>query len=264
MCRRGPLILVAAAAVLLPASVVAQETTTRVMIRVASHDAKIIGSAVGGARITVRDARTGSLLARGVQEGGSGDTRRLVIEARTRGQRVFDTEGAAGFLAELELTRPTQVRIEAEGPLGTPHASQRVSRTMLLVPGHHVLGDGVVLELYGFTVDLLEPSADLHDAAGTEIAVRARVTMLCGCPTEPGGLWDSTEYTIEARIVQDDKVLETAILAYAGETSVYEGRITVPAEDGLTLQVLAMDPSTGNFGMVEKPFDESGAGQSSE
>ena len=268
MNRRGPgvggLLLIAAVAVLLPASVIAQATTTRVMIRVASHDAKIIGSAVGGVRITVRDARTGSLLARGVQEGGSGDTRRLVIEPRVRGQRVFDTEGAAGFLAELELTRPTQVRIEAEGPLGTPHASQRVSRTMLLVPGHDVLGDGVILVLYGFTVDLMEPSGDLHDAAGTEIAVRARVTMLCGCATEPGGHWDSTAYMIEARIVEDDKVLETAILVYAGEPSVYAGRITVPVEDGLTLQVLAMDPSTGNFGMVEKLFDESGAGQSSE
>ena len=257
-------LLVAAAAVLLPASVIAQETITRVMIRVASHDATIIGSAVGGVRITVRDAQTGSLLARGVQEGGAGDTRRLVIEPRTRGQHAFDTDGAAGFLAELALTRPTQVRIEAEGPLGTPHASQRVSRTMLLVPGHHVLGDGVVLELYGFTVDLLEPSADLHDVAGSEILVRARVTMLCGCPTEPGGLWDSTEYTIEARIVKADTVLETAVLAYAGEPSVYEGRIQVPADDGLSLQVVAMDSSRGNFGMVEKPFDELGAGQSSE
>ena len=104
----------------------------------------------------------------------------------------------------------------------------------------------------------------LFSCTPEQIAVRARVTMLCGCATEPGGHWDSTAYTIEARIVEDDKVLETAILVYAGEPSVYAGRITVPVEDGLTLQVLAMDPSTGNFGMVEKPFDESGAGQSSE
>lgn len=249
--------------VVLSGSAIAQDTTTRVMIRVVSHDAKIIGSAVGGARITVRDARTGSLLARGVQEGGTGDTQQLVVEPHARGQQVFDTEGAAGFLAELALTRPTQVRIEAEGPLDTPHASQRVSRTMLLVPGYDVLGDGVILELYGFTVELLEPSGDLHDAPGTEIAVRARVTMLCGCPTEPGGLWDSSTYTIEARIVRDDTVMETATLAYAGETSVYEGRIMVPAEDGLSLQILAIDPPTANFGMVERPFDEEGTGQSS-
>ncbi|MDA1184622.1 MAG: hypothetical protein O2930_08260 [Acidobacteria bacterium] len=256
-------LLAGAALVLLPASVATQGTATRVMIRVVSHDAKIIGSAVGGARITVLDARTGSLLARGVQEGGTGDTQRLVVEPRARGQHVFDTEGAAGFLAELNLTRPTQVRIEAEGPLGTPQASQRISRTMLLVPGYDVLGEGVVLELYGFTVELLEPSGDLHGAPGTEIAVRARVTMLCGCPTEPAGLWDSSKYTIEARIVRDDTVLVTAPLAYAGETSIYVGRITVPAEDGLSLQILAMDPPAANFGMVERRFDEEGTGQSS-
>ena len=93
--------------------------------------------------------------------------------------------------------------------------------------------------------------------------MRARVTMLCGCPTEPGGLWDSSMYTIEARIVRGDTVLATTSLAYAGETSIYEGRITVPAEDGLSLQILAMDPSKGNFGMLEKPFDEEGTGQSS-
>jgi hypothetical protein len=256
-------ILLCAAILALSASVIAQDAATRVMIRVVSHDAKIIGSAVGGARITVRDARTGSLLARGVQEGGTGDTQRLVVEPRTRGQHVFDTEGAAGFLAELNLTGPTQVRIEAEGPLGTPHASQRISRTMLLVPGYDVLGEGVVLELYGFTVELLEPSGDLHEALGNEIGVRARVTMLCGCPTEPGGLWDSSKYTIEARIVRDDAVLETAPLAYAGETSVYEGRIAVPAGNGLSLQIIAIEPSTANFGMIERPFDESGTGQSS-
>ena len=256
-------LLVGAALVLLPASVMTQGTLTRIMIRVVSHDAKIIGSAVGGARITVRYARTGSLLARGEQEGGTGDTQRLVVEPRARGERVFDTKGAAGFVAEIYLAGPTQVRIEAEGPLGTAQASQRISRTMLLVPGQDVLGEGVILELYGFTVELLEPSGELHDAPGSEIAVRARVTMLCGCPTEPGGLWDSADYTIEARIVRDDTVLETATLTYAGETSIYEGRITVPAEEGLRLQILAMDPSQGNFGMFERPFDEEGTGQSS-
>jgi len=256
-------LLIGAALILLPDAVMAQGIPTRVMVRVVSHDGTIIGSMVGGARVTVRDARTGTLLARGVQEGEAGDAQRLVIEPRARGQRLFDTDGAAGFLAELDLTRPTQVRIEAEGPLGTPQASQRISRTMLLVPGYDVLGEGVILELYGFAVELLEPSGDWHDVPGSEIAVRARVTMLCGCPTEPSGIWDSSKYTIEARIVREETILVTTNLTYAGETSIYEGRLTVPAEDGLRLQILAIDPSTANFGMIEQPFDESGTGQSS-
>lgn len=231
-----------------------ESRTTRVMIRATSHDAKIIGSGVGGARITVTDTRTGRVLARGVQEGGTGDTEKLVIRPRERAAEVHDTEGAAGYMAELELTEPTRVRIEAEGPLGTPHATQRASRTMLLVPGRHVLGDGVILQLYGFTVELLEPSSDVGLLSGTEVPVRARVTMLCGCPTEPGGLWDADEYEIEVRIVgQDGRVLESEPLEFAGETSVYEGRITVPdGHRGLKLQVLAMDPAKANFGMVER------------
>lgn len=260
----GPLALALALALTLPAApraVEAQGTPTRVMIRAVAHDAKIIGSGVGGARISVYDARTGERLARGVQEGGTGNTDLLVREPRARAEPVHDTEGAAGFLAELELERPTRVRIEAEGPLGTPHATWTASRSMLLVPGEHVLGDGVILELYGFTVELLEPAPDAASAAGGDaLPVRARVTMLCGCPTEPGGLWDSSRYHIEARLVRDDgSVVETTPLSFAGETSVYRGRIDLPADAaGLTLQVLAMDAERGNFGMAERPLGGGG------
>ena len=52
-----------------PTALKAQGTTTRVMIRATSHDAKIIGTSVGGARISVYNALTGTLLARGMQEG---------------------------------------------------------------------------------------------------------------------------------------------------------------------------------------------------
>lgn len=256
-----------AGAVLAPSTLEAQAVTTRVMVRAVAHDAKIIGSGAGGARISIFDARTGALLARGMQEGGAGDTRKLLVEPRARGASIYDTESAAGFLAELQLEKPTQVRIEAEGPLGNPEATQRVTRTMLLVPGQDILGDGVILEVYGFAVDLLEPSSDLTNTSGSELSVRARVTMLCGCPTEPGGTWDSSAYTIEVRIVQDGKILQTAPLAYSGEPSTYEGSISVPSvesEEGLALQVLAMDPAKANFGMVERRFDEIGRGQSSE
>ena len=128
-----------------------------------------------------------------------------------------------------------------------------------------MLGDGVILEMYGFSVELIEPSSDLTKAAGQEVLVRARVTMLCGCPTEPGGLWDSTDYTIESRIVREGEFLERVTLKYAGESSIYEGLITVPASvEGLSLQVLAMDAANANFGMFERPFEEVGAGQSSD
>ena len=43
--------------------------------------------------------------------------------------------------------------------------------------------------------------------------------MLCGCPTEPGGLWDSTDYSIESRIVHEGVVMEKVALVYAGESA---------------------------------------------
>jgi len=55
------------------------------------------------------------------------------------------------------------------------------------VPGEDVTGDGLTLTLHGFIVEVLSPSGgDL--GPGTDVTVRARLRMMCGCPTEPGGL----------------------------------------------------------------------------
>jgi hypothetical protein len=60
-----------------PISVTGQEALpTTVVVRAIAQDAKIIGSGVGGARITIRDARSGEVLASGVQEGGTGSSTR--------------------------------------------------------------------------------------------------------------------------------------------------------------------------------------------
>ncbi|HEX6202874.1 MAG TPA: hypothetical protein VF100_07720, partial [Thermoanaerobaculia bacterium] len=63
-----PALLVAAAA----AAAAAEETA--VTVRVLSRDAKFVGSSMGGARVTIRDAETGTLLAEGVTAGSTGDT----------------------------------------------------------------------------------------------------------------------------------------------------------------------------------------------
>ncbi|MGD2218492.1 MAG: hypothetical protein PVJ64_17170, partial [Gemmatimonadales bacterium] len=89
------------------------QTPTRIMIRVVAHDAKIIGSGVGGARVTVVDAETGAFLAEGVQQGGTGDTELIMSTPHARDMTVYDTEGAAGFLAELEIAEPRVVVISA-------------------------------------------------------------------------------------------------------------------------------------------------------
>ncbi len=150
---------------------------TRVMVHAVSRDAKLIGTHVGGARIVIREAATGRVLAEGVQQGGSGDTKRIMVEPHRRGAALYDTPDAAGFLATVTLDRPTVVEISAEGPLGHPQAMQRTSKTMLLVPGEDILGDGVVLEIHGFILQFLEPGEGARVKAGDAIPVRASMTM---------------------------------------------------------------------------------------
>ena len=51
-----------------------QGIPTTVKVSVIAHDGKLMGSGVGGARVTIRDLDTGEVLADGLHEGGTGDT----------------------------------------------------------------------------------------------------------------------------------------------------------------------------------------------
>jgi hypothetical protein len=222
------------------------------VVRVVASDAKIIGSGVGGVHVVVRDQRTGEVLAQGMQAGGTGDTG-LIMNPRERGATIFDTDGAAAFQAEIPLTGPTPVTIEYRGPMGTPHAVQQGSASVLMLPGEHLDGEGVVVVLHGFTVELLAPDAEPFEAAaGEDFSVRARVTMLCGCPTEPGGLWDASGYDIRAQWIRDGNVVGETALAYSGTRSEYTGTLAAPADAGpVTLRVISVDQARANTGMVE-------------
>lgn len=153
-----------------------QGKTTRVKIRVLSCDAKVIGSLVGGCRITMKHSINGEVLARGFHVGGSGDTASIMKRPRVRGENIYDTEGAAAYIAELPLTEPTPVEVIAEGPLAFPQAIQRASKTTWLFPGEDVSGDGLLLELHGFIVDIMTPeSVDVfhsHDSVHLKSSVR--------------------------------------------------------------------------------------------
>jgi uncharacterized protein YjeT (DUF2065 family) len=231
------------------------QTPTRIMVRVVARDAKIIGSGVGGARVTVVDAATGVFLAEGLQEGGTGDTGLIMRTPRARDMTVYDTEGAAGFLAELEIAEPTVVVISAAGPLGYPQAIQTASKQMLVVPGQHLEGDGVVLELHGFIVEILSPEP--LTPVADEFDVRARVRGMCGCTIEPGGLWDASAKTVVAHLLADGQVVADALLRYAGQPSMFSGTLAVPQDargKDLTVDVVVADASKQNFGRHEIPL----------
>lgn len=219
-------------------------TPTVVTVRAISRDAKVLGEGVGGARITIREAGTGKVLASGTQTGGTGDTKRIMQEPRARGAVVYGSEGVAAYRATLELSGPTVVEITAEGPLKYPQAMQRASKTLLLLPGRHLEGEGVLLEISGFIIDV--PA--MQEQANAPVLIRAKVTMTCGCPTEPGGLWNADHITVTARILRDGNAVAEIALPYAGQTSTYEGVVAALEAGTYQVEVLASDTRASNFG----------------
>jgi hypothetical protein len=227
-------------------------TETKIMIRAIARDAKVIGTHVGGAKITVKDTATGEILAQGMQQGGTGDTDLIMKKPRTRGMALYQTPDTSGYLAVLHIDKPTVVEISAEGPLGNAQATQRSSKAMLLVPGQDVLGDGILLEIHGFIITPLAPLADAKLKAGSPFEVRATVTMACGCPTEPDGLWDANKIHVVARLLRDGKVQSEIPMTYAGVQNTFHVDVPVTSAGPLELQVLALDPGSANFGMTRE------------
>ncbi|WP_426009975.1 hypothetical protein [Caulobacter sp. DWR2-3-1b2] len=101
---------------------------TRAMVRAQAHDAKFIGDHMGGVQVTLVDARTGVVLAKGLTKGGAGDTPLIMKTPRTRGMSIAGPS-SAGFEAVLDLKQPTLGRVEAVGPVGKPAAAIKVSST---------------------------------------------------------------------------------------------------------------------------------------
>ncbi len=151
---------------------------TKVIVRVVSKDAKVIGSGVGGAYVRIKNVESGEILAEGKQLGGTGDTDRIMVQPRQRGEVLYGSPDAAFLQADLLLDKPTQVEIYTEAPLGFPHNIQKGSKTLTLIPGKHILGEGVVIELNGLIVNILNPSSKESLKKGEEVAIRVEIRML--------------------------------------------------------------------------------------
>src|SRR5437899_6955810 len=105
---------------------------TTVMVRVVGNRAMVLGDAVGGAAVTIKDLATGAVLASGVQTGSGGDLRSIMMTPRQQHEQIYSLKGAASFTATLSLTKPTLLEITGEGPLKLPRATRRASKTVLL------------------------------------------------------------------------------------------------------------------------------------
>lgn len=177
------------------------QVPTRVVVMVIANGGKFVGDDIGGSLVSIRDVHTGELLASGRTQGGAGLPNLPTIEV-TRLQEIPE-EDAARFVATLPLDEPRLVEITAVGPLAAQAATARASTTMWLLPGA-TAGDAnrAVLTLRGLMVQVLSPPTHFLPTtpAPLPVALRANVTMMCGCPISPTTPWHPEEYQVQATI----------------------------------------------------------------
>ena len=222
----------------------AHATPTHVMVRARAQDAKFIGDHMGGVRVTLRDAKTRKVLAQGLIKGGTGDTARL-MKGPQRGVVLSDAQ-TAGFEAVLDLDKPTLVEAEAEGPMGKPEAAIRTTAQAWILPGHDLVGDGWVLTFPGLVI---EPDLSARPA------ISAKVSLMCGCPIEPGGLWDAAHYTVKAVLLRKGRPVGASDLHFDGKPSQFAGQLPAARPGAYRLRLTAEDSTTANVGVWEGPLD---------
>ena len=125
MLKRTVSLLLSAAILLSALS--AWAVPTRITVTIRSKDAKFLGTSMGGALVTIRDADTGELFAKGVTAGATG-TMNLIMKKPHERHVPLSDDTSARFTATIDIDEPTRVEVKAlvllhsaRPPTGFPH-----------------------------------------------------------------------------------------------------------------------------------------------
>ncbi|GAO42497.1 hypothetical protein [Flavihumibacter petaseus] len=227
-------------------------TPTRLLVRVKAKDAKFIGTGIGGAYVVVRNHLSGDVLSKGVTTGASGNTDLIMLSAHQRNQRLTDAK-TAGFEASIDISEPLLVDVEVTAPLSRKNAAVNGSTQLWLIPGKHIEGEGLVIELPGYILDILSPTTHafltLPASGSLTVDVKASLTMLCGCTITKGGTWNADDIEVVVLIKKDDKPLREQRLQYSGTANIFSSPVALTEKGAYGLSVYAYDPKTGNTGV---------------
>ncbi|CAL67158.1 hypothetical protein [Christiangramia forsetii] len=231
--------------VLFAFSSIAQETS--IMIRAKAKDAKFIGSSIGGAKILVKDALTGEILVEGITSGSTGNTEKIMKQDRKRNEMLSDDK-TAGFNALLDIQQPKFITVEAYAPVNKKQAQVMSSTQLWVIPGKHIKGDGVVLDIPGFVVDILSPQTHERLASTEKIEIKANIVMMCGCPVTEDGIWDASQYEVKAILRNSEGISEEIEMNQKNKESTFQADLSL--DKGLyEVLIYAYDPVTGNTGV---------------
>lgn len=226
-------------------------TETQVVVRAKAKDAKFIGSSLGGAYVIIKNKMTGEILAQGKTEGSTGNTGLIMKTPRERWMSIAD-ENTARFLAVIDIDEPTFVTIEVYAPINNKQAQVNASTEIWLIPGKHILGDGIVLEISGFIVDILEPRTHqyiaLADVENKPFILKANIVMMCGCTINKDGLWDSEKMEVTAIVKRNDELHSEVPLGIIS-TNLFEGDFMIKEAGRYEVIIYAYDEKTGNTGV---------------
>jgi len=229
-----------------------QQTT--VEVRAIAAGGKFLGNDIGGAEITVRDATTGEWIAGGRVRGDSGVTGEIMDQPRDWGTPV-PVDQSSVFTLTLDLVQPRLLEISAHGPLGSLQSARRVTVQQWVAPGMDLTGiQGVQIVIPGQLVEIVDPPTHTQLSAPGPVTIHANVAMMCGCPMEPGGIWDSTTFQISERISLESQEIAEVPLRYAGQPSQFSGAWTLSEPGFYEAVIYAYQPINGNTGMGRVTF----------
>jgi len=232
-------------------SISAMATETKIIVRAKAKDAKFIGSSLGGAYVTIRNKVNNRILAERKTSGSTGNTDLIMKAPRERGNSITD-EKTAYFLATIDLKEPTFVSVEIISPFNNKQASARVSTELWLIPGKHILGDGIILEIPGFIIDILKPRTHhyiaLNSIKDQPFIIKANIVMMCGCVINKDGLWNSDNIEVKGILKKNGELFKEINMTLIS-TNLFEGEVNIQSSGNYELIVYAYNSNSGNTGV---------------
>lgn len=225
---------------------------TKLVVRAKAKDAKFIGTSIGGAKVIIRDALTGEILSQGVTAGSTGNTSLIMKEPHERYKPITDDQ-TAKFETAIDIEEPKFITIEIIAPVNQPQASVKAQTQLWLIPGKHIDGEGVIVEIPGFVVNVLSPQT--HESLKpSTIKLQANVVMMCGCTISNGGLWDAEKIEVQAIIRKAGKSVKTVMMSVQDKVNTFEADVDLQEPGTYEAIIYAYDDRTGNTGVGKVNF----------
>ena len=232
-------------------SITSFATDTKIIVRAKAKDAKFVGSSLGGSYVIIRNKTNNRILAEGRTIGSTGNTDLIMNTPKERGNIISD-EQTSKFLATIDIDEPTFINIEVISPFNNKQAQGKVSTELWLIPGKDILGDGIILEIPGFIIDILKPRThhyiSFNSIKNKPFEIKANIVMMCGCTINKGGIWDSENIEVKAILKKNGTHLKDVNMSLT-ETNLFKGNINLTSAGQYEIIVYAYNAKSGNTGV---------------